>query len=345
MIKIRNIYYMLAYAFQVLKQDSYIKTANEEFEHPADLLAAILAKGIANQVKRGLGRDYLSRTEPRFSPVGQVDISASIKQQTMRHKQLVCHYDLFDENTYINQVLKTTAFLLIHSAEVSPQKKKDLRKVMLYFSNVNQIEPRRIRWSNFTYNRNNVTYKMLIYICYLVIQGMLLSEQEGYRKMARYIDDQRMHQLYEKFVLEYYRKHYPELKASASQIDWDITDGVVEFLPRMQSDITLQYQDKILIIDTKYYEHTMQKNRFSDSRTLHSHNMYQIYTYVKNKDTTHSGKVSGVLLYAKTDERIVPDHHYVIGGNHICVKTLDLNSDFSKMAKQLDSLVERFLHK
>jgi 5-methylcytosine-specific restriction enzyme subunit McrC len=185
---------------------------------------------------------------------------------------------------------------------------------------------------------------MLIYICYLVIQGMLLNEQEGSRKMARYIDDRRMHHLYEKFVLEYYRKHYSELKASASQIDWDIDDGAGEFLPRMQSDITLQYQDKTLIIDTKYYEHTMQQNRFGDGRTLHSHNMYQIYTYVKNKDTTHSGKVSGVLLYAKTDEEIVPDHDYVIGGNRISVKTLDLNSTFSQIAKQLDALAERLLY-
>lgn len=194
---------------------------------------------------------------------------------------------------------------------------------------------------NIQYNRNNVTYKMLIYICYLVIQGMLLNEQEGSRKMARYIDDQRMCHLYEKFVLEYYRKHFPELKASASQIDWDIDDGVAEFRSRMQSDITLQYQDKTLIIDTKYYEHTMQQNRFGDGRTLHSHNMYQIYTYVKNKDITHSGKVSGVLLYAMTDEKIVPDNDYVIGGNRISVKTLDLNTTFSQIAKQLDTLVER----
>lgn len=344
MIRIRNIYHMLAYAFQVLNQDSYSKAASEEFENAADLLAAILAKGIANQVKRGLGREYISRTEPLNSPTGKIDVSASIKQQTLRQKQLVCDYDLFDENTYINQILKTTALILISSAEVSFRQKKDLRKVMLYFPNVDGIDPRKIQWAGLRYNRNNVTYKMLIYICYLVIHGMLLSEQEGSRKMARYIDDQRMHHLYEKFVLEYYRRHYPELKASASQIEWDIDDGMGEFLPDMKSDITLQYQDRILIIDTKYYEHTMQRNRFGDSRTLHSHNMYQIYTYVKNKDTNHSGKVSGVLLYARTDEKIVPDHDYMISGNRISVKTLDLNTAFSRIEKQLDALVERLLY-
>ena len=52
MIRIQNIYYMLAYAFQVLHEDSYQKVATEEFEYVSDLFAAILAIGIGNQIKR-----------------------------------------------------------------------------------------------------------------------------------------------------------------------------------------------------------------------------------------------------------------------------------------------------
>ncbi|NSW89452.1 MAG: hypothetical protein HPY74_02020 [Firmicutes bacterium] len=112
------------------------------------------------------------------------------------------------------------------------------------------------------------------------------------------------------------------INASPAYIDWDVDDGVIEFLPTMKSDITLRYKGKTLIIDTKYYEHTMQANSFYNSRTLHSHNMYQIFTYVKNMDTANSGNVSGVLLYAKTDEEIVPDNDYMMNGNRISVKTL-----------------------
>ena len=42
-IPIKNIYHMLAYAFQVLKQSNYEKVAAEEFDNVQDLLAAILA--------------------------------------------------------------------------------------------------------------------------------------------------------------------------------------------------------------------------------------------------------------------------------------------------------------
>ena len=79
MIKVQNVYYMLAYAYQVLNEDSYRKIGFEDFEHTEDLLAAILAKGIANQLKRGLGREYIQSAQIISFPRGRINIPASIK--------------------------------------------------------------------------------------------------------------------------------------------------------------------------------------------------------------------------------------------------------------------------
>jgi 5-methylcytosine-specific restriction enzyme subunit McrC len=111
----------------------------------------------------------------------------------------------------------------------------------------------------------------------------------------------------------------------------------------MKSDITLEYKGKTIIIDTKYYSRTMQTNSLYNSRTIHSGNLYQIFAYVKNKDINHSGDVSGVLLYAKTDEDITPDNSYMMDGNRISVKTLDLDKDFAGIREQLDKIVEEWL--
>lgn len=308
MIRVQNIYYMLAYAFSVLNEDSYKNVATEEFEHIGDLFAAILAKGISNQIKRGLGREYVSKTDMVSFPTGKIDVSASVKRQTILKKQLVCDFDKFTENAYINKILKTTAILLLHYAEVAMDQKKPLKKVMSYFANVDEVDPRRIQWSSIKYHRNNATYKMLINICYVVICGTLLTEQDGTKKLSKFIDDQHMHSLYERFILQYYRKHYPEFSVSAAQIDWDVDDGIVAFLPLMKSDVTIEYGGKTLIIDAKYYSHTMQTNSLYNNQTQHSGNLYQIFTYVKNKDARGSGNISGVLLYAKTDEEIIPDN-------------------------------------
>jgi len=343
MIRVQNIYYMLAYAFSVLREDSYQFVATEEFDHNADLFAAILAKGISNQIKRGLGREYISITDSLRFPTGKIDVSASVKQQTLLKKQLICKFDTYTENTYINRILKTTAMLLLHSTEVAVRQKQAIKQVMRYFSNVEELNPSHIQWSSIQYHRNNATYKMLINICYLILSVMLLTEQNGTKKLSKFIDDQHMHRLYEKFILQYYRKHFPEFHVSPAQIDWNLDDGVDAFFPLMKTDITIEYQGRTFIIDAKYYSHTMQTNSLYNNQTLHSGNLYQIFTYVKNKDREADGKVSGVLLYAKTEEEITPDCEYRMGGSHIGVKTLDLNTDFSKIEIQLNGLIDTFL--
>ena len=73
MIRIQNIYYMLAYAFQVLNEQGYTNIATEEFDNTAELCAAILARGISTQVKRGLGKEYIPQTEALSSLRGKLD--------------------------------------------------------------------------------------------------------------------------------------------------------------------------------------------------------------------------------------------------------------------------------
>lgn len=341
MIKIQNIYYMLAYAFQVLNEDSYKKIAAEEFDNAENLLAAILAKGIANQIKRGLGREYISCTGSLSSPRGKINIASSITSQ-LNKRQLVCDYDEFSENAYMNQVLKCSAICLIRSDTVRTVQKSALKKVLLYFHNVDELKPHKIRWENIRYHRNNATYKMLMHICYFVINSLLPTTTKGEKGFSGF-KDEHLHRLFERFVLEFYRKHYPEYKASAAQIDWLIDDGLIEMLPVMKSDITLEHNGKTLIIDTKYYGKTLQSNSLYNIRTVHSRNLYQIFAYVKNKDINRSGSVSGLLLYAKTDEEITPNNTYSMSGNKISVKTLDLDKNFEEIKCRLDEIVSEWL--
>ena len=212
---------------------------------------------------------------------------------------------------------------------------------MLFFSNVDIVEPSSIRWSSIRFQRNNQTYRMLISICRLIIEGMLITTDVGDYRLASFIDEQRMSRLYEKFILEYYSRHYPELTVSASQISWSVDDGIRTMLPVMQSDIHLQKDNTVLVIDAKYYGRTTQTKY--DKYTIHSNNMYQIFTYVKNRDYEFGEDehcVSGMLLYAKTEEEIQPNQVYQMHGNQITVRTLDLNLPFVEIAGQLDRIAE-----
>lgn len=338
MIPVQNIYYMLSYAFQVLNEQGYKDIATEQFDNVAELCAAILSKGITVQLKRGLGKEYIPQTEALSSLRGKIDITESIKTQSLLKKQLICTYDDFTVNSYLNRILKSTMGVLLH-ADISKARKKALRKLMIYFADVDVLDVHTINW-NIRYDRNNQTYRMLISICYLMVKGLLQTNTDGGTRLMDFIDEQRMCRLYEKFILEYYRKEHPEITARASQIPWQLDDGFSDMLPVMQSDITLSKGNRTLIIDAKYYAHNTQVQY--DVHTLHSGNLYQIFTYVKNKEVTYGDEpheVSGMLLYAKTDEQIQPNHVYHMSGNKISVRTLDLNCPFPQIREQLEQIL------
>lgn len=253
----------------------------------------------------------------------------------MLRKKLICTYDDFSVNSMMNRIIKSTVELLLKS-DISKNRKKELRKLMVFFADVTPVDLYSVNW-NLQYNRNNQSYQMLISICYLVIKGLLQTNTDGTTKLIDFLDEQRMYCLYEKFILEYYKKHYPELSVNASQIPWSLDDGMGDMLPIMQSDIHLQRDNRVLIIDAKYYANTTQVQ--FDKHTLHSSNLYQIFTYVKNREYQFGSvgnTVSGMLLYAKTDDVIQPDNM-----NHIYKYVLENGSITTARAAELLGVKQR----
>ena len=300
------------------------------------MFAAILGKGVASQLKQGLYREYILQEEELSVLRGKLNIQGTIRNKIQHKQKLSCEYDELSENNLLNQILKTTMQVLVRQKTVKQEHKVVLKKNLVFFDNVDVIEPGQIKWDRIRYQKNNQSYRMLMNVCYLVITGLILSTDKGEVKLATFLDDRAMHSLYEKFILEYYRYHHPEYKANPDTIPWDIDDGMIEFLPAMVTDITLKYGGRTLIIDAKYYAHTMQSQY--DVQSIHSGNLYQVFTYVKNLDKDNTGNVAGMLLYAKTQEQITPNNKYSMGGNTIWVKTLDLNLPFSQIAEQLEKI-------
>ncbi len=341
-ILIRNIYYMLSYAFTALKQEHYKDVEREAFENIHNLFAAILAKGVGLQIKRGLHREYLPQNEELTTVRGKINLPQTIHSKIARTHVIHCEYDELSEDNTLNQILKATMATLIAHNRVDRTRKEELKKVMLFFSTVSDIDLVTIKWTQLSFHRNNSTYQMLVGICRLIVEGMLLTTEKGTHKLAKFIDGARMHKLYETFILEYYRQEHPWITIDPPEIQWAIDDGVFERLPRMRSDVTLTYGNKTLIIDAKCYSRILQQ--YYDAQTIRSMHLYQIYAYVKNKAANFPHQeISGLLLYARTDEAVQPDNSYAMGGNTIGVQTLDLYKDFSSIANELDEIARGLL--
>lgn len=291
-------------------------------------------------MKQGLYREYISHQEELTVMRGKINMPGTIKNKLLHKQVLTCDFDELSENNMLNQILKTTVMLLLRNGKVKAKYKDDLKKKMLYFSNVDSIEPTEIKWSSIRFQRNNQTYRMLVSICQLMIEGMLITTDAGNYRLASFVDEQRMCRLYENLF-------------------WNITADIIQNCLLVHrrfrgtrrwcwndaagyaNCIHLQRGNTVLIIDAKYYSHTTQVH--FDKHKLHSNNLYQIFTYVKNRSYQfgeEDNTVSGMLLYAKTEEEIQPDNVYQMHGSQISVKTLDLNLPFVEIAAQMDRIVE-----
>lgn len=190
-IFIKNIYYMLSYAFRILKQSNYDEVASEKFENAQDLFAAILSKGIAQQLKQGLYREYITQNETLSVMRGKLDMPGTIRNRTQHKQKLACEFDELSENNLFNQILKTAVHYLLIDDGVDSERKIALKKVLVFFDGIELLEPSEIQWNRLHYRRNNRNYEMLINVCYFVLDGMLQTTEKGEYKMASFSDSGR----------------------------------------------------------------------------------------------------------------------------------------------------------
>ena len=335
-IYIKNIFYMLVYAFDCLGKPEYENLDKESFENAQDLFAWALSMCASRLRKKGFYKEYVDRHEDLTTIRGKIDMPSSIRNKIARKQTLACEFDELSVNNVFNQILKTTAMLLIKNGDVGKEHKDSLKAEMHYFSDVDVLEPSSIEWPT-RFQRNNESYQLPIEICRMVIQDMLPTTDKGDHRLAKEPSDLEMSRLYEEFIRKYYAKHRPDLHSKRKEIKWALDDDFKGMLPAMETDVYLHKGKDILIIDAKYYGRATQVNY--NKRSIHSGNLYQVFTYVKNCQFENEDcRVSGMLLYAKTNEDIQPDETYKMHGNQMSVKTLDLNTPFKELARQLDEI-------
>lgn len=339
---IRNMYVMMAYAFRSISSTGTDRIATEEFDHLHDLFAEILARGVSAQVKRGLHRDYLHRHDEIATVRGRIDIARSIATRSTVRGRLRCTFDEYEADTLHNRALKSVMTLLVRHGDVSRERRDALRRLLMHLESVTSVPPLSIDWAALTYHRANASYRLLLGACELVVRGLLPTTSAGGTRLSAWVSDDVMSALYERFLLQYYTIHHPELSPRASGIAWDYDGGSAlgaDQLPAMRTDVTLRSGGRMLIVDAKYYGSAMQAGRWGKA-TVHSSNLYQVLAYTKNADTQRDGSVSGLLLYARTAIGEQPALDITVQGNRIGAQSLDLNLPWPDLQAQLDAVVD-----
>lgn len=344
--RINNIYYMLAYAFRFDKliEKNIFLGSFEEFENVYDLLSFMLFTFINKMIKRGFYKDYKLTTEITSVARGKINFGQSIKENTLINRKLVCSFDDFSDNIYLNKIIKTTLFYLIKSNKMKKENKQKIKKIYLYFDDIDILDNRTIRWNQIILNKSNRRYQVIINICYLILKELIITQENGENRYRDFFEDEKLSVIYERFVREYYKKHYPKLNPSIKSMKWNIDEGypMIDFLPTMITDINLYHENKVLIIDTKFYANILEKGRY-DKKIISRNNWNQLFAYISNYSYNSDKKVSGMLLYAQTDEEIANNSVTSVMGYKMSIRVLDLRRNFNSISYELNKIADDFI--
>jgi 5-methylcytosine-specific restriction enzyme subunit McrC len=335
-IPIQNIYYLLCYAWDKLEEGNI---ANHDIDANTDvlnLLAKIFVNGSKHLLKRGLEYSYRPQNQILAGVKGKLLLTQTLKKPILQNGQTICEFDEFTINTLPNQIIKTTLLNLQKTSGLDKKNLPEIRQILVRMSDIESVTLQKRHFREIALHRNNSFYDFTMKVAELIFENLLVNEETGSFKMQDFVKDERkMATLFEAFVRNFYKKELPNAKVTRENLTWLMTsseENSQQFLPKMQTDISIFFKDRKVILETKFYKETLQK--YYNSEKIHSENLYQLFAYLKNQKDYNT---EGVLLYPTVQDSLSMTYTYE---NHkIKIQTINLNQDWQGIRKELLALV------
>lgn len=347
--KVRNFYYLLAYAFNDEKiefKDSE-KFGSESMDNIYDLFSIVLYIRLKELLQEGIYNEYIELTDDLHYVKGSIDLINTVRTNLLKTKnKIICNYEEYSENNYINQIIKTTIHHLLHCNIINNNRIR-LRQIYYTFYNIDYIKDiEHINWKDIQFNKLNNKYEVIIKICKFVLNELIMNNENDENKLTKVDDNQAYHTLFEKFIRNYFKiyfsKHFMGEKISikSKKMNWDIDEQENNtYIPKMHTDISISKGSKTKIIDAKFYSHILNEKGFNGQKaiTISSNNWYQLFSYIINEKwniekTNNTPIISGMLIYASTGEDF-DKFKTKIHGMNMEVYTIDFRKKFGKEGK------------
>jgi len=344
-IPIRNLYYLLSYAWDYpLPEAGWQDIAPDDPRDALNLLASALVRGVDDLVRRGLERGYTPMIVATSQPRGRLLIKESLPLLARRRLQLVVEHDELTHDTLRNRLLRTTLDSLLRCDAIDSKQHMHLHDARKWFAGISPAVIAPGTFAQARPARHNRHYRFLLHLCELIHRLQLPSAVAGRIRFRDLVQDEVvMRGVFEAFVQRFARAHAPAgVTTGREHFRWFNTGDDIEaaqHLPMLKTDINVHHPDgRVLILDCKYYAHAMKPGQWSDTLLHHRENLFQIFAYMQNYAAHHPGKsVSGALLYPMIGTSM--RHRYVLCGHETTINTINLNQPWPMIEHDLRELL------
>lgn len=346
-IPIRNIYYLLCYAWRRLEERDLLALDIDDVTELVDLFGRVLLGGVRHLRRRGLDRGYLNHEERTSTIRGRVDLDRTVKENLLQHGRVCCRYDHLSHDVLHNRILRSTIEVLATDPSMDPEIAKGLSEALRWFSGVQWVPLTPGVFRKLQLHRNNAVYGFLMDICRLVMEQLLVSEREGeslFRNFLRSDHDMRI--LFEQFVRNFYSIELDDAKVGAKKLSWAggaADDVSAQVLPGMITDVTIERDDHVIILDTKYTPKALVTSHHGGGERLKTRHLYQLFAYVRNAEVLGEkwATCEGVLLYPVVGDQF--QFEYEFAGHRMRICSVDLSADWKEIQAELLSIAKPYV--
>ncbi|MEG4851927.1 restriction endonuclease [Microcoleus sp. B5-D4] len=206
-VPITNLFGMLDYAYKLNINFPKGQIECESLEQVYERLANILAQKILERCRKGLYRDYLSKTERLAYIRGRVDLRSALQKPW--DVKLKCHYNEQTGDIEDNQILAWTLFIIGRSGLCRESVSSTVRQAFHALQGFVTLKPFKSEACiDRNYHRLNEDYQLLHALCRFFLDNTGPSHETGDREMLPFLID--MANLYEKFVAEWLKANTPK---------------------------------------------------------------------------------------------------------------------------------------
>jgi 5-methylcytosine-specific restriction enzyme subunit McrC len=341
-IPIENIYYLLAYAWDLFQEAEECPVDVNNCPDVHNLLAAVLANGIHSLMRRGIDKGYCATVEVTPRIRGRIDILSSYRRLTQLSGIMQCEFDELTADTLPNKIIKSTCrLLLVPSSPLTKRNRIQIRLALDQLHGISEIRLSSRSFARVQLHRNNRHYRLLLSVCRLIVECFLPDENESGRRFRSLMDDDRlMNRIFEKFVRNFARRYCKDASVGVSHIKWfgEWDEEFDSLLPLMKTDVTLERTGRTTILDCKYYKEALVKS-FDKSR-LHPGHLYQLNAYLQNSNCHEPNKTfDGILLYPSIDSTGLHATFNLLG-KQVRVESINLDQPWQCIESELKSILD-----
>src|SRR5689334_9576868 len=105
-VPIRNIYYLLCYAWDRLEALALVDTSALQGDRVQNLLGTVLAEGVSGLLRAGLDRGYVTYEDAGRSIRGKILLAESLSNLLLQQGRIVCRADELSADVPHNRIVK-----------------------------------------------------------------------------------------------------------------------------------------------------------------------------------------------------------------------------------------------